>query len=92
MNPIGALIIGTAWGFFAGNPDARYMALTQLQKLSGMAIDGLNKQGGGYAKKDATDKHPEQEQPDEQNRRRGVSCDCRECCQSVDQLRKPSVQ
>lgn len=48
MTPIAILFLGAACGYLTGNPAARDTTLKQLQKLTGMAIDGLNKQGGNY--------------------------------------------
>lgn len=63
MNPIGMLFVGAAYGYLAGNPNARIAALKQFQKLSGAAIDGLNKQGEKYVQKpDAPIEPPEQQQ------------------------------
>lgn len=61
MNSIAILFLGAACGYLSGNPNARNTTLKQLQKLTGMAIDGLNKQGGNYVPKtDETIKQPEQ--------------------------------
>lgn len=45
MNPIAMLVLGASYGYLAGNPMARKSLIKQFIKLSGMAVDGLNKQG-----------------------------------------------
>lgn len=45
MNSISVLFLGAICGYLSGNPQAREITFKQIQKLSGMAIDGLNKQG-----------------------------------------------
>lgn len=45
MNPILMLFAGAAYGYLAGNPPARIAVSKQMQRLSGMAIDTLNRQG-----------------------------------------------
>lgn len=50
MNPI-PLIFAAGYGYLAGNPAARKAAFNEIKKLSGMVVDGLNKQGDGYVPK-----------------------------------------
>lgn len=45
LNPIATFFLGVGYCYLAENPIARKKLITQLQKLSGMAIDTLNKQG-----------------------------------------------
>lgn len=66
MNPIGVLTIGALCGYLAGNPPARAATFAQLQKLSGMAIDSLNKQGGNNVQYNTTPPE-EPEQSDDQS-------------------------
>lgn len=67
MTPIVILAMGAACGYLTGNPQARNATFKQLQKMFGMAIDSLNKQGGNYVHKpESTAEQPQQpEQPKE---------------------------
>lgn len=58
-NSILMLLVGTVYGYLAGNEPARLAAGRQLQKLSGMAIDSLNRQGESHVQpSDEADEQP----------------------------------
>lgn len=59
LNPFTAFLLGGGVIHFVENEKARAMLFKQIQTLSGMAIDGLNKQGGNNVPKPEPPQQPE---------------------------------